>query len=93
MNEEEKKAIEELKDCLGNSCLYIKEEYGCSFFDDEIIASLKTILNLIEKQQTIINKALKFIADNRYTDDNGCGYEWEGMTDIDKLVSILKGEK
>lgn len=82
MSEEEKQVIDILE----------------SFEPDDLIQcaiyrnALEKINNLLEKQQTKINKALKFIADNRYIDDNGCGYEFECMTDIDELVSILKGE-
>lgn len=69
---------------------FIKEYKNKDYLD--IVREKVSANNLIQKQQSRIDKALKFIEENRYTDDNGCGYEWEGMDDIDELVSILRGE-
>lgn len=65
-----------------------------------IIDTDKTIINLykekielkrqIKKQNEVINKAIKYINENVFLDDNGCGGYWWEIADKDKLLDILK---
>ena len=44
----------------------------------------------IKKQNEVINKAIKYINENVFLDDNGCGGYWWEIADRDKLLDILK---
>lgn len=44
----------------------------------------------IKKQKEVINKAIKYINENVFLDDNGCGGYWWEIADKDKLLDILK---
>lgn len=43
-----------------------------------------------KKQNEVINKAIKYINENVFLDDNGCGGYWWEIADKDKLLDILK---
>jgi len=47
----------------------------------------------IKKQNEVINKAIKYINENVFLDDNGCGNYWWEIADKDKLLDILKEVK
>lgn len=44
----------------------------------------------IEKQKEVINRAIEYINENVFLDDNGCGDYWWEIADRDKLLDILK---
>lgn len=58
MSEEEKKAIVELKHFSNLSAYWKEEEYTNSETDNYV----KSVLNLIEKQQSVINEMAKQLA-------------------------------
>lgn len=43
-----------------------------------------------EKQKEVINRAIEYINENVFLDDNGCGDYWWEIADRDKLLDILK---
>ena len=78
MSEEEKKAIETLKEVASDDF----DTLG----DDISPKMAQNILNVIEKQQKGINKAIEYI-ENAKKELNGCGNYY-----LSDLLNILKGE-
>ena len=94
MNKEEKKAIEYFTRRIKN----VKTQYTSIYFK---VKHFKTLLNLIEKQDNIINTAIDYKADNTHIEHDGDEYgymEWMEV-DIDlyefitTLTEILEGKK
>ena len=81
MSEEEKQAIERLTFYRDQ----IKEElYPRIDYEEE--KAIGIVLNLLEKQQKEINKAIEYI-ENAKKELNGCGNYY-----LSDLLNILKGE-
>ena len=51
---------------------------------------IQILKNKNKKQKEVIDKAIEYINENVYEDDNGCGYHWWEITDKDELLDILK---
>lgn len=88
MNEEEKKAIEKLKERvkIDRSLRNKVESDFDKFCEDECIA-IETVLNLIDKQQKEIEEAIEYI-ENAKKELYGCGNYY-----LLDLLKILKGVK
>lgn len=43
-----------------------------------------------KRQKEVINRAIEYINENVFLDDNGCGDYWWEIADKDKLLDILK---
>lgn len=43
-----------------------------------------------KRQKEVINRAIEYINENVFLDDNGCGNYWWEIADKDKLLDILK---
>lgn len=86
MNDEEKKAIEDLRG-------YLKWNDKNSFSRLPRDNHIETVLNLIDKQQDIINKAIEYIEqiETSYYGDDGDNYI--NCCNKSKIIEILKGEE
>lgn len=51
---------------------------------------LELLREKVKKQKEVIDKAIEYINQNVYEDDNGCGEHWWEITDKDELLHILK---
>lgn len=45
-----------------------------------------------QRQKEVIDKAIEYIKENVYEENNGCGYYWWEITNKDELLEILKGD-
>lgn len=90
MNEEEKKAIEKiLKEIIDNYEKYYAGSEEILPVISEDYRMTKIILNLIDKQQDRINKAIERLETRPYT-----AYTLYGdiLYESDEIIKILKGE-
>lgn len=63
---------------------------------DKLFEICRYIYNLEQrgkKQQEIIDKAIKYINENVYEEDNGCGDYWWEIADKDELLKILEDKE
>lgn len=91
MSEETKELIKEIK----NSIKLMKDVKPVT---DGIVLKItgynvKLLLDYINELETNRDKAIKYIKENVYENDNDCGYYWWEITSKDELLEILKGEK
>lgn len=91
MNEEEKKAIEKLKQttqqCHNSKECWENESCPDCYVEVEDILAIETVLNLIDKQQKEIEEAIEYI-ENAKKELYGCGNYY-----LLDLLKILKGVK
>ena len=77
MNEEEKKVIEELK-IIRNSAIGSNFGTYCYKLSEKERKTIQTTLNLIEKQDKMIDLMAEYIDGHTYRDDEcGCELEYE----------------
>lgn len=95
MNKELKYLLEELKDTTNdyvgtNGCLYqdlLREELNL------LLDYIKNLEQLVKKQKEVIDKAIEYINENVYEDDNGCGDYWWEIADKGELLKILENKE
>ena len=60
---------------------------------NEISESVKGLEQQYRKQKEIIDRARKYINENTYKEDNGCGGYWWEIADKDELLKILEDKE
>lgn len=58
--------------------------------ETKLINKIKDLEQQCKKQKEVIDRAIEYINQNVYEDDNGCGERWWEITDKDELLDILK---
>lgn len=60
---------------------------------NEISEYVKGLEQQYRKQKEIIDRARKYINENTYKEDNGCGGYWWEIADKDELLKILEDKE
>ena len=91
MSYEESKLLSLLKKQDIDSLFLEATNYLCqtkSLFEEK-----KQLQQENEQQKEIIDRARKYINENTYKEDNGCGGYWWEIADKDELLKILEDKE
>ena len=77
--------------------LHHKKGFGGLLFIDLSMIKFSKLSSYIrqldkenQKYKEVIDKAIEYIKENVYEENNGCGYYWWEITNKDELLDILK---
>lgn len=61
--------------------------------ETKLINEIYKLEQQCKKQKEIIDKAIAYIKNNVYEEDNGCGDYWWEIADKDELLKILENKE